>query len=575
MNSNLLRFRFFTPILLFIIVIGIYIYSLCPTIYLIDSGELGAVSYTLGIAHPTGYPLYTLISYFVAHVPGEPIRNLNFLSALFSVFAAMFLYFTANKIVDNKFLSILIVPLYAFSLIIWRTSVTNEVYPLTGLFCIILLYLLFNLKDSRIYYITMFLIGLSLANHIIIISIVIPLCVYILCIYKPDARKIIFGLIFVGIGLSIYLYLIFRTLGGAEIAWGNTCNIQRLLWHVTGRQYQVWMFSLPIKEILNNAREGIIFIVRNFLYVFLIFIFAGLYWLFKNNRKKFWFFLAIFFLNFLYTINYAIPDIESYYIPGFVALLFISIYGLNVFQKYMKIFITIPLSLIIPILNYPDCTLRNNTFGLDYSLFHITQLPENSLLICSYWDIYSPTVYLRKVKHFRKDLAIIDKELLRRTWYIKYLKNEYPVLYSSAEEQINEYLNELYKFEYGKPYSPNAIQIKYIKMLEKFVEAKESTGVFFALPVPDYDLNNVKPHYLRIPYGPNYLITLVQKNMMFDFASMEINFPEFLNDQRLKHNIHLLEKMVINNINYLNKTNNPNQADNVQKWLKKFSLKKR
>lgn len=42
------------------IVYIIYIISLCPTVYVGDSGELTAAAYTLGIAHPPGYPLLCL-----------------------------------------------------------------------------------------------------------------------------------------------------------------------------------------------------------------------------------------------------------------------------------------------------------------------------------------------------------------------------------------------------------------------------------------------------------------------------------------------------------------------------------
>ncbi|MEO0094447.1 MAG: hypothetical protein ABIL66_00950, partial [candidate division WOR-3 bacterium] len=195
----------------------------------------------------------------------------------------------------------------------------------------------------------------------------------------------------------------------------------------------------------------------------------------------------------------------------------------------------------------------------------------NSLLICSYWDIYSPTIYLRKVKNLYKDLVIIDKELLRRTWYIKYLKNEYPEFYNSAKQEISDYLTELYKFEYNKPYDPRIIQQKYIKMLEKFVEIKETTGVYFALPFPDYDLNSVKPDYYRIPYGLNYLITKDIQPVSFDFSRLEINHPRFINDPRLKFNIEAVKKMLINNINYLIRANRINEAELAKKWLNDFS----
>ena len=105
----------------------IYLFSLCPTVYLIDSGELAAVSYTLGIAHPTGYPLYTIISYFFAHLPGEPVFNLNLLSALFTVCAAVFLYVLSYGIIKDKSAALIPVAIFSFAPTIWRISVTNEV----------------------------------------------------------------------------------------------------------------------------------------------------------------------------------------------------------------------------------------------------------------------------------------------------------------------------------------------------------------------------------------------------------------------------------------------------------------
>ncbi len=560
--------------LLFIFIFAVYYYSLCPTVYLIDSGELAGASYTLGIAHPTGYPLYTLISYFFAHIPGEPIKNLNFLSTIFSIFAAILFYISINKITKNKIVPILTTTLFAFSPIIWRISITNEVYPLTGLFCVLLLFILSILKDNRGFYVMMLVIGLAFTNHIIIFSLTIPLFFYLIIVYKPTLKKLFIGILFTLIGISPYLYLIIRTLAGAEIAWGNTCNLQRLFWHITARQYQVWMFSLSGKEILNNAKQGIILYATNFLYIFMVFVFAGFFLLFKIDKKKFWLFLAIVLLNFLYAINYAIPDIESYYLPGFVVLLFAFAYGINLFKKYIKWFICLPLIIIIIGINYPLCTLRDNTFGLDYALAHLSQLPKNSLLLCSYWDIYSPTIYLRKVKNICKDIVIIDKELLRRTWYIKYLKNEYPEFYHSAEKEINAYLYELYKFEYNKPYESSVIQEKFIKMLERFVEIKETTGVYFALPFIDYDLNSVKPDYYRIPYGLNFLVTKNIQPASFDFSKLKINRPKFINDPRLKFNIETVKRMVKNNVNYLISTNSIYAAELAKKWLNEFSQNK-
>jgi hypothetical protein len=63
----------------------VYVRTLAPTVTFIDSGELAAVASTLGVAHPTGYPLFTLLGWVFSRLPfiPEPIVGLNLMAALF------------------------------------------------------------------------------------------------------------------------------------------------------------------------------------------------------------------------------------------------------------------------------------------------------------------------------------------------------------------------------------------------------------------------------------------------------------------------------------------------------------
>ncbi|MDQ2806101.1 MAG: DUF2723 domain-containing protein [Chloroflexota bacterium] len=71
----------------------LYGLTLSPTINFLDSGELTTVAWTAGIAHPPGYPLYTLISSAFIHLPfGEPAWRMNLLSALFGALAVGLFY---------------------------------------------------------------------------------------------------------------------------------------------------------------------------------------------------------------------------------------------------------------------------------------------------------------------------------------------------------------------------------------------------------------------------------------------------------------------------------------------------
>ena len=56
-------------LLIFILDLIVYLLTLSPTLQFIDSGELAVVCKTLGIAHPTGYPLYTLLGRLFSLLP--------------------------------------------------------------------------------------------------------------------------------------------------------------------------------------------------------------------------------------------------------------------------------------------------------------------------------------------------------------------------------------------------------------------------------------------------------------------------------------------------------------------------
>ena len=70
-----------------------YVITLAPTLDFIDSGELGTACIQLGICHPTGYPLFTLLGkLFSLIIFTDRIYILNFMSALFSAMGIYVFY---------------------------------------------------------------------------------------------------------------------------------------------------------------------------------------------------------------------------------------------------------------------------------------------------------------------------------------------------------------------------------------------------------------------------------------------------------------------------------------------------
>src|ERR1051325_1763752 len=88
------RLEYFAAGVISLAALAVYILTLCPTTDFIDAGELTTVAATLGIAHPTGYPLFSIAGWLFAHLPlpFRTVYRLNLMAAFFCA-AGLFVYF--------------------------------------------------------------------------------------------------------------------------------------------------------------------------------------------------------------------------------------------------------------------------------------------------------------------------------------------------------------------------------------------------------------------------------------------------------------------------------------------------
>ncbi|MEW6412950.1 MAG: DUF2723 domain-containing protein [Candidatus Zixiibacteriota bacterium] len=128
-------------------VVVVYTLTKAPTLSFWDCGEFIAASYILGIPHPPGTPLYILIGRLFSLIPwsSDIAVRLNMLSVISSSFTALFGYLVLVRLlracfqVDKSTLTRVIVyaggasgALFsAFSLTNWNNSVETEVYGLS------------------------------------------------------------------------------------------------------------------------------------------------------------------------------------------------------------------------------------------------------------------------------------------------------------------------------------------------------------------------------------------------------------------------------------------------------------
>ena len=121
----------------------IYAWGASRTIYVGDSGELVAAVHTLGIPHPSGYPLYVLLGKLWTVL--VPVGSIAFRMSLFSAFCAAAavacFYLVGRRLrlaaVPALFSSLLL----AFSPSFWSQANIQRVYSLNALLVVKALYL--------------------------------------------------------------------------------------------------------------------------------------------------------------------------------------------------------------------------------------------------------------------------------------------------------------------------------------------------------------------------------------------------------------------------------------------------
>src|SRR5213078_1968774 len=113
-----------------LIAFAVYLRTLAISIIWGDSPELTAAAYNLGIPHPTGYPLYMLISHaFLKLFPiGSVAYRMNLLSAICGAGAVALIFLLMRRFTHSRLAGLIATLMFAFSVTFWAQAVIAEVY---------------------------------------------------------------------------------------------------------------------------------------------------------------------------------------------------------------------------------------------------------------------------------------------------------------------------------------------------------------------------------------------------------------------------------------------------------------
>jgi hypothetical protein len=176
--------------------LGLYLLTLAPTVLEADGGEFQFVPWLPGIAHPTGYPLYTLLGWLWSHLfaVGEVAWRMNLFSALLAAAAIGLLFWIERELLSRvlpettpparQAAAAVAAAAFAVTPAFWSQAIIAEVYALHTLLVALVLWLALA---GRTRWLALAL-GLGLTHHVTIILLLPALLLYYATFRRGSAK---------------------------------------------------------------------------------------------------------------------------------------------------------------------------------------------------------------------------------------------------------------------------------------------------------------------------------------------------------------------------------------------------
>lgn len=470
------------------VVFVVYLASLCPTLPPGDSGDLMTAAATLGVAHPPGYPLFSLIGHLFSLLPfGSVAFRLNLMSAVLDALAVGLVAVLIVRIVFPRSewsatgWQALVGALAAgitgalflgFGPEFWLYSLVAEVFALNNLFAALLLLLAITWwqDPSRRWVLWSFFLaaGLAFCNQQTIVLLAPGLATLLIggVVRTRAAAALSFGRIFrefaAGIGFAVigllpYLYLPIAAAQHPPALWGNPSTLQRFWAVVTRADYG--SFSLVAGGRHGSVGDNLAAFFSSMFGAFgpvgVLLAVAGLWWLARRRRTI----GAALVLAFAVTgpgfLAYANPPLGGllsgvfarfYILPSIPVAITVGCGAWQIatwagtlagraagHQPRFRLAASASLAALLVLSaaapaagRYASVDQSSNSMTINFVKDLLAPLDHDSILLTEGDTAVLGTWYVQNVEHYRPDIVVIAVPLLYYQWYIDEMRREHP-----------------------------------------------------------------------------------------------------------------------------------------------------
>jgi len=406
-----------------------YLATLCPRVYLGDSGELAAAGYLLDIAHPPGFPLYCLLArlFSLAGV-GSVAARVNALSSVAAASAAGIFYLVA-RLGTSRLAALSGAFLVGSSSLLWSHAVVAEVYAPQLAFFLAALFFLLRGGSARDLALAGALGGLSAALHPLGIG-VLPLLLLAPAAKVTAggrARSIARSVLFFAIPLTLTLYLPIRSSLDPPADWGNPETLEGFLAHLLRLRYHdvpkpdasLPLFLRELAAIFRAAiSESIPLPLLPLIPLGIVSAFA------RDRRRALLSFGALLLFGPLLVLALRFPlaperveENAVFFLPAFAILVLFLSFGVDLLLRGCagRRSLLLGMRAVLLLLVAARCASAWRDHPYDevslpeeYARQVLASIPRGAILLAEGDDIVFPLHYLQRALGLRTDVQILD-----------------------------------------------------------------------------------------------------------------------------------------------------------------------
>ncbi|MCP3961804.1 MAG: DUF2723 domain-containing protein [bacterium] len=409
-------------------VFAVYAAGACRTIYVGDSGELVAAAATLGIPHPSGYPLYVLLGkLWIALLPvGSVAFRMSLFSAFFGALSCGLFYGMFRRNGLSAAAGLLGSLCLAFAPSFWSQATVQRVYTLNGFFVVAVLACALEWHRTRkIGWLALAALaaGLGAANHTVMGVVGVAVGIFAVISEPGLLRRPKHLLACVGAGfagLLPYLYMPLRSRQDPRLDWADPETAGALVAAVTRRDFwhRAWAESPgDYLIILTDYLRGL---GEELLWGGALLALAGLVWGWRRPRgggelEDLPVLLPILVMAanlWAVAIHGSRSDIfiwHRYYIPSYVMAALLAAWGTELavrrWGRRAWAALLVPAALFV--LGWPRFDRSDFRLAEDFSRQLLATLPPGAHLAASDDNILFVLIYLHLVEGERPDVDLI------------------------------------------------------------------------------------------------------------------------------------------------------------------------